>query len=568
MLRQLYIRDFALIDQLEIAFDGGFSVITGETGAGKSIIIGAVNLLLGARADARQVKTGRDKCIVEATFSLENLPQDEIKALFDEYELDYQPDECILRREVSKAGKSRAFINDTPANLTAMRQLGQRLIDIHSQHQNLLLADDDFQLHVVDIMAADAADVAAYRSSYIKYVEAQKELQRLKDEIAENSRSRDFLEFQRQELQDAHLADGEQEELEQEHDMMAHAEEIQAALHLADDSLNADEHGIVGQLKSAAAALQSVAAAYPSAKELGERLMSSYVELKDVADELTGKTGDVEFDPARMQQVEDRLDVLYTLQQKYHVATTAELIAILQQLTRQLDSIENSDEALQRLQQEVSRLQGECVKLASVLTRKRQQAATVVERELRERLIPLGIPNVRFSVSIEPKDLAADGADAVQLLFSANTSSTMQPVARVASGGEIARVMLSLKAMMSQAVGMPTIIFDEIDTGVSGKVAEQMARIMKEMGTDHCQVICITHLPQIAALGASHFRVSKTETASGTTSCMVQLSKEERIQEIAQMLSGTEITQAAKDNAKALLEKASPLAPPQKGEDR
>lgn len=553
MLRQLYIRDFTLIDKLQIAFNEGFSVITGETGAGKSIIIGAVNLLLGARADAKGVKQGREKCIIEAVFSTENLPQDELRAIFEEHELDFQPDECILRREVNKAGKSRAFVNDTPVNLTVMRQLGERLLDIHSQHQNLLLADDDFQLHVVDIMAADEPQLAAYRKAYGEYVAATRALEKLQTDLAEKARNRDFLEFQLKELQEAHLAENEQEELEQERDMMAHAEDIQAALHLADQSLNADEQGIVSQLRTATNALQSVAASFPKASELGQRLESCYVELKDAAADVVGFLDDVEFDPARMQAVEDRLDTLYSLQQKYHVATTGELMAIQADLSRQMDTIENADEALSELQQRVSCSQKQCTDLAQQLTKKRRQAATIVERELRERLVPLGIPNVRFSVSIEQKALSADGADAVEFLFSANTSSPLQPVARVASGGEIARVMLSLKAMISKAVGMPTIIFDEIDTGVSGRVAEQMARIMREMGSGGCQVLCITHLPQIAAQGQNHYKVAKTETAEVTTSTMVQLDANQRIKEIAQMLSGSEITQAALDNAEALL---------------
>lgn len=553
MLRQLYIRDFTLIDKLQIGFNPGFSVITGETGAGKSIIIGAVNLLLGARADAKGVKQGREKCIVEAVFSTENLPQAELQAIFEEHELDFNPDECILRREVNKAGKSRAFVNDTPVTLSVMRQLGERLLDIHSQHQNLLLADDNFQLHVVDIMAADDALLTTYRKAYAEYAEATRALEKLQADIAESARNRDFLAFQLNELEEAHLAENEQEELEQERDMMAHAEDIQAALHLADQSLNADEHGIIGQLHTATNALQSVASSFPKAGELGQRLESCYVELKDAAADVAGSLDDVEFDPVRMQAVEDRLDKLYALQQKYHVRSTSELMAIQADLSRQMDSIENADEALSELQLQVNNCKKQCEDLAQKLTKKRRQAATVVEQELLSRLVPLGIPNVRFSVSIEQKTLSADGADSVEFLFSANSSSPLQPVARVASGGEIARVMLSLKAMISQAVGMPTIIFDEIDTGVSGKVAEQMARIMREMGSGACQVLCITHLPQIAAQGQTHYKVSKTETSGGTTSTMKQLQPNERITEIAQMLSGSEITQAAIDNATALL---------------
>lgn len=553
MLRQLYIRDFALIDQLEIDFHDGFSVITGETGAGKSIIIGAVSLLWGARADARQVKTGRDKCIVEASFDLKALATSSLKSLFEEYDLDFEEDTCVIRREVNKSGKSRAFVNDTPTTLSVLRQLGEHLLDIHSQHQNLLLANDDFQLHVVDIMAESKDAFREYHSAYEKYVKAVRELEQLKSDIEANSRNRDFLQFQQKELQEAALVENEQEQLEQERDMIAHAEYIQAALHKTDDSLNADDHGIVGQLKSSINSLNDVVDSYPVAKDLADRLQNCYIELKDVAQEVINRMEDVEFDAGRMQEVETRLDCIYSLQQKYHVATIAELLQILENLNQQLDNIENSDAALKEKQVLVSQFYHDCETFAEILTKKRKKAATVVENELRERLVPLGIPNVRFSVDIQAKDFCETGADKVQFLFSANTSSPMQPVARVASGGEIARVMLSLKAMICKVAGMPTIIFDEIDTGVSGKVAEQMARIMKDMGQTHCQVVCITHLPQIAAQGDFHYKVVKTETESGTNSKMVQLTNDERVKEIAQMLSGSEITQAAMDNAAALL---------------
>lgn len=553
MLKKLDIRNFTLIDHLEMALYPGFSVITGETGAGKSIVIGAIGLLLGNRADAKQVKRGCDKCIIEATFDLSIYHSDVLKDFFEDNDLDYEPEECLLRREVNANGKSRAFINDTPVTLALMRELGEQLIDVHSQHQNLLLSKEDFQLNVVDIIARDRQQLADYRAAFAEYRSAQRRLEELREQIATSRDNEDFLRFQQKELSEANLASGEQEQLEQEAELMSHAEDIKRALHEADYGLSGDDTGIVNLTRSIAAQLRSVADVYPEAQELAERLESCFVELKDISQEIASKVDDVEYDPQRFNLITQRLDTIYTLQQKFHVQTVDELLDRLNGINAQLDNIDNSDEELQELERSVEKLHAVCVEKAVVLTDMRRKSAMVVEQELSKLLVPLGIPKVRFKVEVSPADLSTNGSDKVMFLFSANSSTDMQPVSQVASGGEIARVMLSLKAMISKAIGLPTIIFDEIDTGVSGRVAEQMAHIMRDMGKANRQVLCITHLPQIAAAGSTHYKVAKQETEQGTVSTMTQLSDEQRITEIAQMLSGSDVSQAAVDNAKSLL---------------
>jgi DNA repair protein RecN (Recombination protein N) len=552
MLKRLFIRNFTLIEELDITFQPGFSVITGETGAGKSIILGAIGLLLGQRADSKSIKSGAAKCTIEAEFDISRY---NFQPFFEENDIDYDAEACILRRELTATGKSRAFINDTPVQLSLMRTLGEQLVDIHSQHQNLLLQKEDFQLNVVDIIAQDGDQMADYRKEYLLYCRKKDELEQLKDDIERSQRDEEYIRFQLHELENATLEEGLQEQLEQESSTLSHAEDIKSALFEADQLLNGDERNAVASIRSAAQSLRNIAEVFPAAKELAERLDETHVELKDIAQEVSGQVDVIDFDPARLDTINSRLDAIYALQQKFHVQTVKELIDIQSNFKSQLNHIENSDEALSELQEVVSRQLGICTKKADKLTQQRTKAARKIEEEMQQRLIPLGIPNVRFAVSITSSatSLTATGADKVQFLFSANTSTPMQPVAQVASGGEIARVMLALKAMISGAVKLPTIIFDEIDTGVSGKTAQKMALIMQEMGNNNRQVISITHLPQIAALGMNHYKVYKEEGAEGTVSHMQQLDDEARIHEIAQMLSGDNITDAAINNAKELL---------------
>lgn len=551
MLKQLYIKNFTLIDELDISFNPGFSVITGETGAGKSIILGAIGLLLGNRADTRQVKAGTERCIVEAHFDLHKY---NLQTFFQEHDLDYDEQDCIVRREVSASGKSRAFINDSPVSLQQMKDLGERLVDIHSQHQNLLLRKEDFQLNVIDLMADNERERNDYITAYQSYTQARSQLQALKQQMQASHDNEDFLRFQQSELNDAQLTAGEQEELEEQSQLMSHVEEIKSALYESDNLLNADSTGIVNGLRTIINQLHSIENVFPAAEELASRTDECFIELKDISEEISNRLERVDFNPAELERINDRLDHLYSLQQKYHVSSVEELIDIKQNIDEQLSQIDNSDEQLKELQDQLIALESACQDKAKRLSATRQKAARKVEQAMKSRLVPLGIPNVRFEVSLSEKPLSTDGTDRVAFLFSANKSTALLPVSEVASGGEIARVMLSLKAMISGSVKLPTIIFDEIDTGVSGRVAEQMAAIMKEMGDADRQVISITHLPQIAAMGATHYRVSKEERKQGTTSSMVMLSQEERISEIAQMLSGSNISEAAISNAKALLQ--------------
>lgn len=550
MLKQLYIKNFTLIDELNISLYPGFSVITGETGAGKSIILGAIGLLLGNRADSKAIKAGRDRCVIEAHFDLSRYG---MQKFFDDHDIDYDADDTIIRRELTAAGKSRAFINDTPVPLTRMRELGEQLVDIHSQHQNLLLQKEDFQLNVVDIIAQDADQLKVYQKEYYAYRKAKELLEELKAEIAKNRENEEFMRFQHKELDDANLQEGELEQLEQEAETLSHSEDIKTALYEADSALSGENDSILDKLKNATHHLENICDVYPSMADVAGRMQSSYIELKDIAQEISSSVDHVEFDPNRLDAINTRLDKLYTLQQKFHVETVTELIATRDRIAEQLSHIDNGDEDIEEKEKEVAALLAKAEKQAALLTSIRQKSAKAIEKEMKGRLIPLGIPNVRFEIAFAEKPLSGNGADKVSFLFSANKSTQLQPVSQVASGGEIARVMLSLKAMISGAVKLPTIIFDEIDTGVSGKIAEKMADIMEEMGLQNRQVLSITHLPQIASKGSHHYKVLKEETENGTISHMKELNNQERIEEIAQMLSGSDITQAALANAKELL---------------
>ena len=552
MLKHLYIRNYALIDELDIDFPAGFSVITGETGAGKSIILGAIGLLVGNRADIKSIKPGAKKCVIEAQFGIAEYG---LEPLFTDNDIDFDPDECIVRRELSATGKSRSFVNDSPAPLQFLRQLGDKLIDIHSQHQNLLLQKEDFQLGVVDIIAHDDKQKELYSKSFNEYEKARKALTDLQKSIEKARENEEFLRFQYNELQTAQLSNGIQEELEQESAALSHSEDIKSALFNADNILNADVDGIVGRTGEAADALHGIESVYPKVKELADRLDSAKVELADIAADVSADTDNVDFDPARLDEVNARLDNIYSLEQKHHVNTVAELIKIRDEIEKQLDGIDDGDNQLGELQKRVDDTSAACKKEATKLSALRKKSATEVEKQMSSRLIPLGMPNVRFKVDIQKKELSADGTDRILFLFSANKSTDLMPVAEVASGGEIARVMLSLKAMISGAVNLPTIIFDEIDTGVSGAIASKMAQLMKEMADAGRQVIAITHLPQIAAMGEAHYKVEKEETDTGTTSHMRRLTDDERISAIAAMLSGDNITEAALQNARELMRK-------------
>lgn len=553
MLQSIHIQNYALIESLDIDFHSGFSVITGETGAGKSIILGAIGLLVGQRADIKAIKTGANKCIVEARF---NISSYQLEAFFEEHDLEYEDGECILRRELLASGKSRAFINDTPASLAQMKALGEKLIDVHSQHQNLLLNHEDFQLSVIDILANDEEQLTAYKALYQDYKRTSRELAQLIEQAEKSRQDEDYISFQVNQLEEANLQSGEQEELEQEAETLSHAEDIKASLYKVDQLMASDDTTLLSVTKDCMQALQGISRVFAPAQEWIDRLESCYIELKDLANDISSAGEDVEFNPTRLEFVNDRLNLIYTLQQKHHVSSVDELIAIAKGLRTQLDDITSSDDRILELTRQKEDLYNKVKASARLLTDMRTIAAQEIEKQMQAYLVPLGMPNVRFAVELTPrKEPDATGMDYVNFLFSANKNGTLQQVASIASGGEIARVMLSLKAMIAGAVKLPTIIFDEIDTGVSGSIAEKMAFIMQEMGQADRQVISITHLPQIAARGAHHYKVYKEDTETGTNSHIRPLTHEERINEIANMLSGATLTEAALNNAKALLNK-------------
>lgn len=550
MLHSLYIQNYALIEQLDINIDSGFSVITGETGAGKSIILGAIGLLLGQRADVKSIRTGASKCVIEARFDISAYG---MQPFFEENELEYEA-ECILRREVSVSGKSRGFINDTPASLVQMKELGEQLIDVHSQHQNLLLNKEGFQLNVLDILSHNDEILCAYQGFYREWKQVQQDLAELVAQAQRDRADEDYIRFQFEQLEEARLVAGEQEELEQEADTLNHAEDIKAGLYRVGQMLHSDEGGLLSGLKECLNTMHGLQSVYPVADELVERLDSTYIELKDIAQEVAGKEEQIEFNPARLDEVNERLNLIYTLQQKHQVSTVDELLRLTDEYAARLSAITSSDEQIEELKEHCEALYHKVQKQAALLTETRMAAAREVEKQMAARLIPLGMPNVRFRVEMgERKEPGMYGADTVNFLFSANKNVTLQSISSVASGGEIARVMLSVKAMIAGAVKLPTIVFDEIDTGVSGEIADRMADIMQEMGEQNRQVISITHLPQIAARGSAHYKVYKQDNETETNSHIRRLTDEERIEELAHMLSGATLTEAALNNAKALL---------------
>ncbi|MCD8318887.1 MAG: DNA repair protein RecN [Paraprevotella sp.] len=551
MLTSLFIQNYALIETLDIRFEPGFSVITGETGAGKSIILGAIGLPLGQRADSKSIKHGASNCIIEAHFELGAY---DMGGFFERNDLEFDGNECIVRREITASGKSRAFINDTPASVNQLKELGEMLIDVHSQHQNLLLNKENFQLNVIDILAGDKEEVAQYKTYYAAYRKTEKELEQARKEAEQARTEEDYITFQLEQLENAALKEGEQEQLEQEADTLGHAEEIKQTLYQAENLLNDDQKGIVNALKEATHLLENVGKVYPESHELTARMESCYIELKDISNELGKRTEDIEFNPERLDYVNERLNTIYDLQQKHRVKSLGELLQIEEKYRDKLNDITHSEEHIQALQAQCARDYEKVSTQAERLSELRRKAAVLAEKQMKDKLIPLGIPNVQFKVELTPKDTPDEtGTDKINFIFSANKNGQLQPISQVASGGEIARVMLSLKAMISGAVKLPTIVFDEIDTGVSGSIAEKMAHIMQDMGAHNRQVISITHLPQIAALGTTHYKVYKEDRPEGTTSHIIRLDEKGRIEEIAHMLSGATLTDAAINNAKELL---------------
>lgn len=557
MLKSLSIKSYALIESLEINFEQGFSVITGETGAGKSILLGAIGLLIGNRADSSSIREGAAKCVIEGTFDVTGY---NLRPFFEENDMEYD-DECIIRRELSSGGKSRAFVNDTPASLAQLKALGNRLIDIHSQHQNLLLNTESFQMEVLDTLAGNQRERAAYQEAFKTFCSAEQALRKAEEEREKNKADEDYLRFQLQQFDEAKLKEGEEEELESERNMLENAEDIKSSMYAAVSLLSNGENDLLSSLKTCVSTLDSLSKNYSKASEWSERMESSYIELKDIANEIESTSERITFDPERLAEVEERLNLIYTLQQKHHVMGTAELLAIEHDLRERLDAIDNSDSHIADLQKAMERARKALSDAGGLLTASRKKMAQIAEKNIVERLKPLGMPNIRFKVEVMPRTTPDNtGMDAVSFLFSANKSTSLQDISDVASGGEISRVMLAIKAMTAASRGLPTIIFDEIDTGISGNIADRMGSIMQEMGSCDRQIISITHLPQIAARGAAHYKVSKEETSAGTVTSIRRLTPDERVYEIAAMISGATLTEAAIANARSLLSLQHPMS--------
>ena len=550
MLKSLSIRNYVLIDELDIRFDGGFSVITGETGAGKSIILGALSLVLGERADSKSIRTGSEKCVIEAVFDISSY---QLESFFKENDLEYDTTECLFRRELHSSGKSRAFLNDSPVSLSIIKELGSRLIDVHSQHRNLLLINMHFQLKVVDLMAHTEKQLSGYGKVYENCLSIQKALDELQEKVRQTKNEEEYIRFQFEELTTARLQPGEQEELEHEHETLSHTEEIKATLYKVTDLLNGENHSVVSALRESMASFEQLSSYFRKAKGYAARIRSAYIDITDLSSETNILKDDIEFSPERLEWVNERINLLYSLQRKHKANSVEELITKRDTFASQLHLIDSFDEELEQLirkQQEMYQL---LVQKADDITVLRKKAAQSIEKLVTGRMVLLGTPNTRFQVSFDRKPHPSpDGMDEINFLFSANKNEPLKPVALIASGGEISRLMLCVKSMIAGYSALPSIIFDEIDTGVSGEIADKMAGIMQELG-EKMQVITITHLPQIASKGKDHYFVYKEDTPERTLTQIRRLNDEERVDEIARMLSGTEKTQAAYDNAKALL---------------
>lgn len=554
MLKSLSIRNYALISQLEIDFSKGFSVITGETGAGKSIILGALNLILGQRADSKSFQDLEEKCIVEGTFGISDY---HLEPFFQERDLEYDPELCILRREIWSSGKSRAFINDSPATLSDMRELASSLIDIHSQHENLLLTDNRFQLDVLDILAENSPLKKEYKIIYRELHSLKAELESVKEELLKKSTEEDYLRFQYQQLTECHLQEGELSALEEERELLSHMEEIKTGLFRVENLLSSDHQGIISGLKEALQTFQSLSNLYPNAKEYSDRIESAYIDCKEMVLELASEQDKLELNPERLQTVRDRLDMIYTLMQKHRLNSIEELIELRNKLDEEIQTLDHSDELIKKLAEDIDQKEKELLSLGKELTASRKKAASALEPELIRNVRTLGMPDLQFKVNISNKEQAdSTGMDQVAFLFSANKHGKLSPVSQTASGGEISRLMLGLKSLIAGKTALPTIIFDEIDTGVSGETADKLGVILQEMGKV-MQVISITHLPQIAARGSSQFFVYKEDKGNRTETSIRLLSKEERIKEIAHLLSGSELTKASLENAQELLKNSN-----------
>lgn len=553
MLKRLSVENYALIDKLDIEFAPGLNIITGETGAGKSILLGALGLILGNRVESGVLRDPQRNCVVEAEFDLYGYHLEE---LFDTLDIDYE-EPCLIRRVITSAGKSRAYVNDLPVQLTALRAIGERLIDIHSQHQTLLVGESRFQTTLLDSVAEHLPLLEQYRSVYAELNEVKRQYEDLQREADATSKDREYVAYQLEELQAANLHEGEQEELETLLEELSHAVEIKEILMWTSQMLEGDDEGVLTQLKSAEQSIGRLQSVYPQAEQFYQRLHSALLDLKDLASEVSAEGDRIEVDPVRQEQTQERLDLIYSLQQKHKKDSVSGLLALQAEYAARLNGIDSYEERLAELAQRIGVLQEKASKLAADITNGRKNTAPKIEQYVMEQLARLGMASAQLQVDIHPAgELQADGADVIRFLFTANRNTALQPIEKVASGGEMSRLMLALKALVVSHMQLPTIIFDEIDTGVSGAIADKMGEIVTALGAQ-LQVINITHLPQVASKGDHHFFVYKEDTPNGTQTRIRELTADERVNEIAKMLSGSAVTQAAVEQARLLLGRKS-----------
>lgn len=550
MLRTLTVENYVLIDRLEMELDRSLNIITGQTGAGKSILLGALGLLLGNKAEGATMRDESRNCVIEGTFEVEGYG---LEGFFDENDLDYDSS-LTIRRVITPAGKSRSYVNDLPVGQSVLRELGVRLVDIHSQHRNLILSDDKFRIGVVDRIADCGTQVGEYRKVYDELQTSERELAALRAEAERNRRDEEWIRFQVEELTAANLREGELARIEAEQSVLANADAIGEAIVLSRNALDDEQVGVLLQLKTIEQAMSGVASSYTAAGELFERVHSALLDLKDLSSELATAAEHIDADPERLSQVVARIDLIYSLQQKHRVGSEAELIALRDKYSAQLQTITTGDERIVALEQHIADLRSEALQRADAIHAARTKAVPAIESELSATLAELGMPSARFTVDVAAQEeLLPSGRDRVSFLFSANAGIAPQPVEKIASGGEISRVMLALKALVARSMQLPTIIFDEIDTGVSGQIADAMGRIISDLSRS-MQVINITHLPQVASKGKTHFVVYKEDTLLGALTSIRQLSARERVDEIAKMLSGSTVTSAAVEQARCLLD--------------
>jgi DNA repair protein RecN (Recombination protein N) len=551
MLKKLCVRNFVLIDELEINFSDGLTIITGETGAGKSILLGALNLILGQRADHQSLLTAASKCVVEAVFDIKNYG---LESFFEANDLDYEK-ETTVRREITPEGKSRAFINDTPVTLTVLKSLTSALVDIHSQHETLLINQSGFQLKIVDAFAGNAKLLQQYTAQYKEYRSVKEDLTEALEKEQQVKSESDYLNFQLNELTEASLNEGEQEKLEEEQERLTHAEEIAGQINHLIQLLAEGEDNLISGLSTGKQLLHSLTRFGSPYKELEERIAQLYLEIKDIAGELNSAASNTQADPRRLEQLQERLAVIYRMQQKHRVDSVNALIALMENLQQKLEGIHSLEEQISSLQKEELLLETSLRKLSGELAEKRREAAPKIEKEILRLLSELAMPHARLKVSFitaEENEFYPDGKDKVNFLFAANKGSEYREIQKSASGGELSRIMLCIKALQAGVSQMPTLIFDEIDTGISGETAAKTGAILKSMSAHH-QLLSITHLPQIAARGNAHIFVFKETGKSHTRTRLRQLTEEERVREVARLLSGEQLTPAALDNARDLL---------------